>query len=113
VSVNSFLSVTRVHLIGDTADHLVDSFLFNGDARVDEVFKSGRVRGDSVEVHGDRFGSGYLLAVFDKGVVKMNVSFVLILDCKVDLPGSDEECFDQLSEAVLEATDAGNGLRRV
>jgi hypothetical protein len=43
----------------------------------------------------------------------MNVSFVLILDCKVGLPGSDEECFDQLFEAVLEATDAGNGLRRV
>jgi hypothetical protein len=47
-------------LIGDAADHLVDSFLFNGDSRVDVVFKSGRVRGDSVEFHGDRFGSGYL-----------------------------------------------------
>ena len=36
----------------------------------------------------------------------VDVSLVLVLDCKVSLPGLDEERFDQLFETVLEATDA-------
>jgi hypothetical protein len=95
----------RVHLISEMADHLVESFLFNGDTGVDKVFKSRRVAGDGVEFHSDRFGGVYLHAIFDE-CVKMEISFVLDLDCKEGLPGSDEECFDQLFETVLEATDA-------
>ncbi len=47
-------------MIGEAADDLVDYFLFSGDSRVDEVFESGRVRGDSVKFHGDTFSSSYL-----------------------------------------------------
>jgi hypothetical protein len=99
-----FLS-SRVHLISETADHIVESFHFNGDTRVDEVFKSRGVAGDGVKFHGDRLGGIYLHAIFDE-CAKMEILFVLVLDCKVSLPGSDGECFDQLFETVLEATDA-------
>jgi hypothetical protein len=99
---------SRVHLISVAADHLVESFLFDRDSRVDKVFESGRVRRDVVEFHGDRFSGGNLHAVFNEGL-KMYVLFVLFLaGCKVGLPGSDKECFDQLFEAIFKANDVGN-----
>jgi hypothetical protein len=99
---------SRVHLIGEAADHLIESFLFNGDSRVDEFLESGRgVRRDVDEFHGNRFGDGNLHVAFNEGL-KMYVSFVLFLGCKVGLPGSDKECFDQLFEAVFKATDVVN-----
>ena len=60
---------------------------------MDEVFKSRGVAGDGVEFHGDRFGGVYLHAIFDE-CVNMEISFVLVLDCKVSLPGSDKKGFD-------------------
>jgi hypothetical protein len=55
-------------------------------------------------MHVDSF-SDELSAVFDEGAM-VDVSFVLVLDCKASLPGLDEERFDQLFETVLETTDA-------